>query len=179
LQRCQQLLEFDKKLSAVLQGKAQPKDASERLRLAWVALRPSRGQYAVAARLYAEAFAARGARADLVAGHRYNAACASALAAAGKGKGAATLTDKERARLRGQALDCLKADLTTWGKLADGPAEQRLRVRQTLTRWRADADLTGVRDQDALAKLPEDERAKWRELWSEVDGLLKRVGARK
>jgi hypothetical protein len=89
------------------------------------------------------------------------------------------LTDKERARLRGQALDWLKADLTAWGKLADGPAEQRLRVRLTLTRWRADPNLTGVRNKDALAKLPEDERARWQELWGEVDGLLKRVGDKK
>jgi hypothetical protein len=48
-----------------------------------------------------------------------------------------------------------------------------------LTHWRADPDLTGARDQDALAKLPEDERAKWQELWGEVDGLLNRVGDKK
>jgi hypothetical protein len=166
-------------LIAVLQGQAQPKDAGEHLDLAWVALRPSKGQYAAAARLYAEAFAAKDARADLLAHHRYHAACASALAAAGKGEGAAKLPDKERVRLRGQALDWLKADLTAWGKLAEGPAEQRLRVRQALTRWRADPDLTGVRDKDALAKLPEDERAKWQQLWGEVDGLLERVGDKK
>src|SRR5262249_8552541 len=167
------------RLIAVLQGQAQPKDAGERLDLAWVALRPSKGQYAAAARLYAEAFAAKDARADLLARHRYNAACASALAAAGKGEGAAGVPDKERARLRGQALDGLKAALTARGNLAEGPAEQRLRVRRTLTRWRADPDLTGVRDKDALAKLPEDERAKWQELWGEGDGLLKRVRDKK
>jgi hypothetical protein len=89
------------------------------------------------------------------------------------------LTDEERARLRGQALDWLKAELTAMGKLAEGPAEQRLRVRQTLTHWRADPDLTGVRDKDALARLPEDERARWQQLWGEVDGLLERVGDKK
>ena len=51
--------------------------------------------------------------------------------------------------------------------------------RPPLTRWRADPDLTGVRDKDALAKLPEDERAKWQELWGEVDGLLQLVGDKK
>ena len=89
------------------------------------------------------------------------------------------MTHKESARLRRQALDWLKADLTAWGKLAEGPAEQRLRVRQTLTHWRASPDLAGVRDQDALAQLPEDERAKWQELWGEVDRLLERVGDKK
>src|SRR5262249_17982303 len=157
--------ELDERLIAVLQGKAQPEDAGERLDLAWVALRPSRGQYAAAARLYAEAFAARDARADLLARHRYDAACASALAAAGKGEGAARWPDGGRAGRRGQGLAWLRAALTAMGKLAEGPAEQRLRVRQTLTWWRADPDLTGVRDKDALARLPEDERARWQQLW--------------
>ena len=52
-------------------------------------------------------------------------------------------------------------------------------MRQTLTYWRADPHLTGVRENDALAKLPEDERTKWQELWGEVDGLLQRVGDKK
>ena len=65
------------------------------------------------------------------------------------------------------------------GAAAEGPAEQRLRLRRTLTYWRADPDLTGVRDPDALAQLPEDERARWQELWGEVDGLLQRVGDKK
>jgi tetratricopeptide (TPR) repeat protein len=179
VQQAERLVELDAKLLEILSGKTKPKDAGERLDLAWVALRPSKGQYAAAARLYAEGFAAKGVRADLLARHRYNAACASALAAAGKGEGAAKLTDKERARLRGQALYWLTADLTAWSKLAAAPAEQRLDARQTLTRWRADPDLTGVRDKDALAELPEDERAKWQELWGEVDGLLKHVGDKK
>jgi hypothetical protein len=175
LQQCERLLALDKTLSAVLQGKAEPRDALERLNLAWLAQRPYKRQYAAATRLYAEAFAAREASADLVARHRYNAACAAALAAAGKGQGAAKLQDKERARWRQQALTWLKADLAACGKLAEGPAEQRLRVRQQLTHWRADADLAGVRDKAALDKLPEAERAAWRKLWAEVDDLLQRV----
>jgi serine/threonine-protein kinase len=179
LERCQRLLESDSRLIAVLQGEARPKDAGEHLDLAWLALRPSKGQYAAAARLYAEAFADKGVRADLLARHRYHAARASALAAAGKGQGGAELTDKERARLRGLALDWLRADLTAWGKLVGGPAEQRLRVRQRLTYWRADPNLTGVRDKDALAELPADEHANWQALWGEVDSMLQRVGEKK
>ena len=41
--------------------------------------------------------------------------------------------------------------------------------------WKADADLAGVRDADALAKLPEPERAEWITLWDEVDALLAKV----
>jgi Tfp pilus assembly protein PilF len=178
VQTAQRLVELDGKLLRVLGGKAQPKDAAERLNLAWLAQQPYKRQYAAAARLYAEAFAAKRARADLLARHRYNAACASALAAAGKGEGAKP-EDKERARLRAQALDWLKADLAGWAKFAEGTPEQRLRLRQTLTHRRGDADLAGVRDEGALAKLPEEERKRWGELWAEVDALLRRAGDKK
>src|SRR6516164_4586354 len=58
--------------------------------------------------LYAAAFAADPKLADdLKAGHRYRAACAAALAAAGQGEDAAKLDDKEKVRLRKQALDWL------------------------------------------------------------------------
>ena len=49
-------------------------------------------------------------------------------------------------------------------------------VTKTLQRWKADADLAGVRNADGLAKLPEPERAEWRALWDDVDALLKSVG---
>ena len=48
-----------------------------------------------------------------------------------------------------------------------------------MTHWRADPDLTDVRNKDTLAKLPEDERALWQELWGEVAGLLQRIGDKK
>ena len=39
--------------------------------------------------------------------------------------------------------------------------------------WQQDADFTAVRD--ALAKLPEAERAEWHKLWQDVEALLKRA----
>jgi hypothetical protein len=179
LQQCEGLLALEQRLAAVLKGKAEPRDAAERLALAALAQQPYKRQYTAAARLYADAFAAKVARPDLLAPHRYTAACAAALAVAGKGEGAAKLDDKERARLRLQALDWLKIELAAWTKRAEGPAEQRLRLRRALTHWRGNADLTGVRDKEALDKLPEAERQAWRKLWAEVDDLLKRVGDKK
>jgi hypothetical protein len=44
-----------------------------------------------------------------------------------------------------------------------------------LRHWQTDADLAGVRDADALAALPESERAAWRALWTRVDALLART----
>ena len=61
--------------------------------------------YHTAAGLYAAAFAADPKLADnLRAWHRYNAGCHAALAAAGQGQDAARLDDKERTRLRQQAV---------------------------------------------------------------------------
>jgi hypothetical protein len=39
-----------------------------------------------------------------------------------------------------------------------------------------DADLSSIRDAEALARLPEDERKAWRELWADVESILNRVG---
>jgi hypothetical protein len=45
--------------------------------------------------------------------------------------------------------------------------------------WQADADLAGVRDKDALAKLPEAERDGWKQLWDDVAMLLKTAGEKR
>jgi tetratricopeptide (TPR) repeat protein len=78
------------------------------------------GKPAAAARFAAEAFAARPKLADdLRFPNRRNAACSAALAGCGQGQDAAKLDDAERARLRRQALDWLRADLAAWGALLD------------------------------------------------------------
>jgi hypothetical protein len=73
------------------------------------------------------------------------------------------------------AADLRNRHLDAWTKSAAGPAEQRRLVRQTLTYWRADADLAGVRDKESLAKLPEDERKAWQKLWADVADLLSKA----
>ena len=42
----------------------------------------------------------------------------------------------------------------------------------TLHRWKADTDLAGIRDEKELAKLPEVERATFKQLWHDVDQIL-------
>src|SRR5262249_37732501 len=133
-----------------------------------------------AARFHAAAFASQPKLADdLGAGHRYKAACAAALAAAGKGEGAGKLNDQEKGKLRGQALGWLKADLLLWAQAARGTPTRRRQAWQRLTRWKADPDLAGVRDQPALARLPEGERAAWGKLWAGVEYLLKHSANKK
>jgi tetratricopeptide (TPR) repeat protein len=180
LQVCEQLIALEKRLTVVLKGATEPKDAVERLGLAVLCQLPNQRRYAAAARFYNEAFRSQPKLAEnLASGHRYNAACTAALAAAGQGEGAGKLDDKDRARLREQALGWLKADLAAWAKLAEGPAAQRPVVWQQLTGWQNDADLAGVRAKSALEKLSAAERDAWRKLWADVDELLKRVSDKK
>src|SRR5262249_41220961 len=160
-------------LPAFLQGKHQPRDNDERVALLGDC--QFQGLHATTARLYAAAFTADPKLADdLQAGHRYRAACAAALAAAGQGKDAQQLDDRERARLRRQALDWLRADLAACARATD-----RALVERTLKHWQQDADLAGVRHEEALAGLRQAERAAWGQLWSDVAGLLQKTGGPK
>jgi tetratricopeptide (TPR) repeat protein len=169
LQRCDEMLALDCKLAPVLKGEARPADGVEGVKLAQVCT--SKGRHVDATRLYAEAFAAQPGPADnLGASHRYNAARAAALAAAGTGAGADALDTAKRAHLRRQALAWLRADLA--------PRAGRADARDVLRRWQQDQDLTGLREEAALANLPDAERAEWRRLWSDVATLLEKAGAK-
>src|SRR5205823_5291621 len=134
---------------------------------------PCKSLYAAATRFYAEAFAQQPKLADdLNAQPRYEAACAAALAGCGQGKDADQSDAKERARLRRQALDWLRADLTAYRRLLDKePDKARPVVHETMQHWLQDKDFTGVRGPAALAKLPEAERQQWQTLWQEIEAL--------
>jgi serine/threonine-protein kinase len=115
--------------------------------------------YATAAQLYAVAFAADAKLADdLKEAHRYHAARAAARAGCGQGEDANKLDDKELARLRWQALDWLRAELAAYRKLLGSGKPADRMVWQKLRQWGSDPDLAGLRDQQALAKLPAAER---------------------
>jgi hypothetical protein len=76
--------------------------------------------------------------------------------------------------LRRQALDWLRADLDANTSLAD-EATGRPSVQRRMTIWLKDAALAGVREENSLASLPEPERKEWRQLWADVQALLKKV----
>ncbi len=127
-----------------------------------------------AAGLYASAFADDPKlAADLKAAHRYNAASQAALASAGQGEDSASLDESERTRLRKQALDWLLADLMLrTQQLATGKPADRAEVLAMMKHWQKDADLAGIRDEAALAKLPPEEREAFVKLWADVAALL-------
>jgi serine/threonine protein kinase/tetratricopeptide (TPR) repeat protein len=178
LREAEQLARLDARLPAVLQGKDHAKDARESLAFARLCGEPYHQQHAAAARFFGQAFAAEPKlEADWQTGDRYNAACAAALAASGRGQDAGELDDKERAALRRQALDWLRADLTAVGRMLDQRPDDP-RVVGTLKHWLEDTDFSGVRGVEALAKLPEAERQPWQKLWADVADLLARAQAK-
>ena len=82
-----------------------------------------------------------------------------------------------KARPRRQALDWFRAELAAWSEVLDRKdkdAKARAEVVATLEHWQDDSDLSGVREADGLAGLPEAERAEWQALWEQV---ARRIGA--
>jgi tetratricopeptide (TPR) repeat protein len=175
LQNCEQCLALDGKLPAILRGETSPASPREALIVAQMCQHKKR--HVAAARFYADAFAADPKlAADLQQQHRYHAACSAALAAAGEGEVARLLPDKAVCMFRHWALDWLRANLSTYAKLAGqtNPAVAQT-IQKSLAHWRQDADLASVRDPQALDRLADSERAAWQALWSDVDDLAKRL----
>jgi hypothetical protein len=50
-------------------------------------------------------------------------------------------------------------------------------VAKTFQHWQRDPDLAGLREEAALAKLPEAERQAFRQLWADVRSTLERAGS--
>jgi hypothetical protein len=159
----------------LLLKRAVPANTQDWLDLATEAAR--RGARTTAAVAYRTAFAAEPRLVnDLAAHHRYNAACCAALAASGKGKDGDALTRADWLAWRLRALTWLRADLTARQKqLKSWWPGQAGQARDSLRRWQTDADLAGLRDAKALAKLPAEERETCRRLWAEVSELLKKA----
>jgi tetratricopeptide (TPR) repeat protein len=177
LRQAEEMARVADRLPAVLQGKDQPNGAAEAAALASLCGQPYKQLYSAATRFYVEAFAAETQLAvDLNSGHRYSAACAAAQAGCGRGKDADTLNDKERARLRRQALTWLRADLAAWRKLLEKePGKVRPVVAGKLQHWQKDTNFAGVRGEKALKQLPQAEREAWQKLWTEVQKTLDRA----
>jgi serine/threonine-protein kinase len=173
-QRCERLVGLRARVAAVVQGTDRPA-AGDCLDLAQLCYLSQ--HYATAARLYAEAFAADpGLSEDLDHGHRFNAACAAAAAGSGRGDDVDGLGESGRQSLRERAREYLRRDLAAWAKKLDGGSlSDRLQAQTALPLWRSSPDLAGLRDADALERLPPAERQECRALWQEVAALLRRA----
>jgi Tfp pilus assembly protein PilF len=171
---CERMQALRPRLPGLIAGQDRPADDAERLAFADLCRQPGEGRYALAARLYADAFRAEPRLADdLGAAYRFHAAVAAAAAGCGQGQDGAGLDEAEKARLRSQALEWLRADLALWTRQVRPDVPQaRAAVRQQLRLWQHDPGLAGVRDPAALARRTEGERAVWQKLWQEVGELL-------
>jgi serine/threonine-protein kinase len=137
-------------------------------RLALVAMSEERGMHLATARLFAEVLASDPALArDSECQCRFRAACAAAMCGSGRSKDAHQLTPEEQAHWREQSLQWLRAELRHLresGFNADS--------RKKIAKWRADPDLSGVRDPTILVNLSEDERRAFVAFWADVNGVL-------
>jgi Flp pilus assembly protein TadD len=178
VRECERLLELEPKLPAIRDGKEKPASAAEQIEFA--RLCRVKQFHAAAARLYAEAFAAPGEdREKLKSANRYFAARSAAQAGCGRGEDAASLDWKERTRWRTQAREWLRADLVVHSqRLESSTPADGIDVQQQLQYWLTDPNLAGVRDAEAIAKLPAKEREEWTKLWAEVKALGKKIQAK-
>jgi tetratricopeptide (TPR) repeat protein len=136
-----------------------------KLELAERCASPRQRLYGTAVRLYAEAVPSFGGS------HSFDFACAAALAGCGQGNDAAQFDGADRAAFRKRALAWLWANLTELEK------EKRDEWRQIrhLNLWHQHPALAGVREQQALAQLPPEEREEWVRFWADAAALRKRV----
>ena len=135
------------------------------------------GRFAEAARWYAAVFTAHPhLLVGSPTGHRYYAAWAAVLAGRGQGRDASGLDEEGRAGLRRQALGWLRAELEAQRRLLERePAQEPWMIAGGLLRWLEDPHLTGVREADALSRLPVAERQAWQKLWADVADTLARA----
>jgi tetratricopeptide (TPR) repeat protein len=174
LRTCERLAKLEGRIPRLLKGEDKAASALESLDFSVIC--HHKQMNAAAARFFADAYAADPRLGDDPQFGRYFAACSATLAAAGKGEDAAKLDDRERARLRKQALDWLRADLALHTKLLESPRpDDRAFSEQVLMQWKEDRVLAGLRDVGALAKLPAEDRVACEKLWADVATLLKKA----
>ncbi len=107
-----------------------------------------------------------------------SAARSAALAGCGIGKDHPMPNEAERAKLRAQALKWFRAEFSATVKTQDkGSPESSKSLLAKIEEWQETPDFAGVRDPEALDKLPEAERASWRTLWVEIGDPEKRFRA--
>jgi tetratricopeptide (TPR) repeat protein len=107
---------------------------------------------------------------------RFRAACAAAMAGCGQGKDDPPPDETAKTKLRRQAMEWLKADLTALSKLLEGgKPDDPSRCMQMLRTWKDEPGLAGVRDEANLRKFSDEERTEWQTLWRDVEALLIRA----
>jgi len=174
--RLERWLKLENDLPALARGDLKPANADEHI--VYARLSRCKGWYATSAHCYREAFRAKPALATLgQPRHRYAAACVAALAGVAQGKDADTVSEDERERWRSQAPLWLRAELDVWTQLAHKKPPQSLNSAAVMfVQWRNDPSFEPLRQRDMLARLPDAERAAWRQCWVDVEAAFDGLG---
>ena len=174
LEFCDTLLAVEARIPAILAGKERPTDVPTQRALAEWCFKHKR-LTATSAGLYASAIAAQPSLANDPVGTRFDAARAAALAGCGIGADAGTLDESRRAELRKQALDWLTAEYDIWAlRHRFGKPGDRTVAATAVRAWQGNEDYSGVREEQALSRLPADERRAWQTFWAKVAMLAAR-----
>jgi hypothetical protein len=138
-----------------------------------------KNRYAAAARFFADARAHDRERGQSVSkGRNYDAAVCAAFAAPGHGEDPPP-EDKERARLRKEALELLQGELEPLKKKAESPdIRERQRAWNALDGWRSTYNFAEVRDKIGLDQLTPAERVAWSQFWAQVTEMMNRAAKR-
>jgi tetratricopeptide (TPR) repeat protein len=155
----------------------QPVDSAEAFELARLAA--ARSLHAAAARFWTSVMASNlPISAPHQAQFQVEALRSAVLAGCGQGKDAPP-DDAAKAKLRSQAREWLQASLDLYSKAVDRKSVSNVRsAADFVYRLKLQPEFARVRDAEALAKLPEQEKLAWSALWSEVDSLSKKAGGR-
>jgi Flp pilus assembly protein TadD len=172
---CDTLVPVTDRLPAILAGKERPAGIATQRALAEWCLK-YRGLPATALGFYQSALRAEPSLADdLEASNRFHAACAAAQVSCGVAKDASPLDDQQRLVLRKQTLEWLTAEYDAWAERhRRGKRGDRTPAATAVRSWQQNEALAGIRDEQALARLPVEERRAWQALWSKVTSLAAR-----
>jgi hypothetical protein len=87
------------------------------------------------------------------------------MAIPGGAKACRPADDSTKARLRQQPLEWLNSEFVSWGTFADSnSAGMKAKFALFLQHWKTDTDLSSIRDNKELARLPDDERSAFQKL---------------
>src|SRR5262249_6826077 len=102
----------------------------------------------------------------------------AAQAGAGLGDDDPKPDAEARAQLLRQSLAWLRGNLDFRRRvMATGQPQGFQGARNSALLWKGEPELACVREPDALARLPEAERAAWQAFWVEVDAMQARAEA--
>jgi eukaryotic-like serine/threonine-protein kinase len=171
---CERLIAVETRMTAVLAGKAQPVDATERLGFGHVCHNNLK-RYTVAVRFYREAFESSPQATYPGTRNRYIAARAALLAATGQGVDPPP--PEARAEYRAQALAWLTAERNELaGEVLVKRAGAQTFAHNNTTFWLNDPAYAAVRHPLRLAALPPEEAKQWLALWDDIRRLRDATG---